>query len=585
MSEDLFSSESTPNGSAPANQHDTPFSSGVPGAGPGTLRLIPFGGCGEIGMNCMGIEYEDQILLVDCGQMFPDEEMLGVDYVIPDLRYVAQRADRVQAIVITHAHEDHVGALPYVLPNFPGVPVYGTELTIAMLKEKMKEHHLDRTTNWQVYEPRQRVELGVFTVEPIAVTHSIIDAVALAIETPAGVIVHSGDYKIDPSPPDGLIFDHYAFSRFGEGGVLVLASDSTNVERTGSSPSERTVIPTLERLIREAPRQVILATFASSLHRIQTVLNLAARLDKTVFITGLNMERNIRIAAEVGAIEIPCRFVDDIRLINDTPPEKRIILTTGSQGEPLSALSRMALDDHRHVHLEPNDTVILSSRIIPGNERSIYRMINHFAKRGARIFHEKNEHVHVSGHAYSDDMRHLINLVNPRYIVPIHGEYRHLVAHRELAIGMGYSEKDTFLIEDGNTLEVRDGVARKGAAVPCGRILVDGKGIGDVGEVVLRDRYHLSQDGMVVVVLGIDHHTGEIVAGPDILARGFIYEDAGAEILARSKEIVVEAYDECIKEAREEGDVVQSSIKRALRKFFKQETARFPVIMPIVMEV
>jgi len=583
MSEDLTPLEQN---AADAISPDSEASGdSCPGAGPDTLRLIPFGGCGEIGMNCLAVEYEDQILLIDCGQMFPDEEMLGVDYVIPDLRYLISRADRVQAIVITHAHEDHVGALPYLLPNFPGVPVYGTELTIALLKEKLKEHHLDRTTNWHVYEPRQRIELGEFIVEPLAVTHSIIDAVALAIETPSGVIIHSGDYKIDPSPPDGLIFDHFALSRYGESGVLVLLADSTNVERTGSSPSERTVIPILDRLIREAPRQVIVATFASSLHRIQTVLNIAAKHDKTVFVTGLNMERNIRIAAEVGAIEIPCRFQEDIRTLADTPPGKRIILTTGSQGEPLSALSRMALDGHRHAHIEPDDTVILSARIIPGNERSIYRMINHFAKRGAHVYHEYNEHVHVSGHAYSDDMRHLINLVNPRYIMPIHGEYRHLVAHRELALAMGYDQNDIFVVEDGGALEIQNGSARVAGPVPCGRILVDGKGVGDVGEVVLRDRYHLSQDGMVVVVIGIDRHSGEIVAGPDILARGFIYEDAGAEILARAKEIVVEAYNDCEQESKEEWEVVQSAIKRALRRFFKQETARFPVILPIVMEV
>ncbi len=584
MSENLFDDESGASAEATGLE---PEENGEPlsGAGPETLRLIPFGGCGEIGMNCHAVEYEDQILLIDCGQMFPDEEMLGVDYVIPDLQYVIRRSDRVQAILLTHAHEDHVGALPYVLPQFPGVPVYGAELTIAMMKEKLREHHLDRTTNWQVYEPRQRIELGVFTVEPLAVTHSIIDAVALAIETPAGVVIHSGDYKIDPSPPDGLLFDHYALSRYGEQGVLVLAADSTNVDRPGASPSERSVIPALDRLIREAPRQVIVATFASSLHRIQTVLNLTAKHDRTVFVTGLNMERNIRIAAEIGAIEIPCRFVDDIRSLGDTPPEKRLILTTGSQGEPLSALSRMALDDHRHVKVEPDDTVILSSRIIPGNERSIYRMINHFAKRGAHIFHENNSQVHVSGHAYSDDMRSLINLVNPRYVLPIHGEYRHLAAHRDLAVGMGFSPDEVFVVEDGQPLELRNGEAKVGEAIPCGRILVDGKGVGDVGDVVLRDRFHLSQDGTVVVVLAVDRQSGEIVAGPDILARGFIYEDAGSEIITRARAIAIEAFEGCERESREEWEVVKTAIKRALKKYFKQETARFPVILPVVLEI
>lgn len=563
----------------------TPAQSIVADPAPQTLRVIPFGGCGEIGMNCMALEYEGQLLMVDCGQMFPDEEMLGVDYVIPDLRYVIERAERLQAIVLTHAHEDHVGALPYVLPHFPGVPVYGTEFTLALLKEKLREHHLDRTTNWQQFEPRRRVTLGHFQVEPLTVTHSTIDAAALAIRTPAGVIIHSGDYKMDPTPPDGMVFDHYTFARYGEEGVLLLTADSTNVERPGSSPSERTVIPELDRLIAQAPRQVIVATFASSLHRIQTILNLAARHNRTVFVTGLNMERNIRIAAQLGAIEVPCRFEDDNRLIAQTAPERRLILTTGSQGEPLSALSRMALDDHRQIAVEPEDAVILSSRIIPGNERSIFRMINHFARRGAHVYHEQTHPVHVSGHGYSDDMRHLINLVNPRYVMPVHGEYRHLIAHRNLARSMGYENERILIIEDGQSVEFREGRAQPGPKIPAGRVLVDGKGIGDVGEVVLRDRQHLSQDGMVVIVLAINRHTGEIVGGPDILARGFIYEEAGNGILARAREIVVEACDECQSESRGEWDIVKTSIKRALRKFFKHETERFPVILPIVLEI
>ncbi len=557
-----------------------------PSAAPGVLRFIPFGGCGEIGMNCYAIEYDGNLLLVDCGQMFPDEEMLGVDYVIPDLQYVADRADRLLAILLTHAHEDHVGALPYILPMFPGVPVYGAELTIAILKEKVREHRLDRTTNWQIFGPREKVPLGPFEVEPIAVTHSIIDSVALAIRTPRGVIVHTGDYKIEPSPPDGMLFDHYTLANYGEEGILMLCGDSTNVERQGVSPSERAVIPALDRLIREAPRQVVIACFASSLHRIQTVLRLAARHGRTVFVTGLNMERNIRIAAELGAIEIPCKFQDDIRLISSVPPERRLILTTGSQGEPLSALMRMAVDGHKQVTVEQNDLVILSARMIPGNERAIYRMINHFARRGARILTEHDDMVHVSGHAYSDDMRHLINLTDPRYIVPVHGEYRHLARHRELALGMGYSPDRIFVLENGQSLEIHpDGQARRGPVLPAGRVLVDGKGVGDVGDVVLRDRMHLSQDGIVVVVMAIDHITGEIVAGPYILSRGFITEEDGGELLERTKEIVVEAYDGCEKESREEWEVVKSSVKRALRRFFKQETARFPVILPLVMEV
>lgn len=552
----------------------------------GVLRFIPFGGCGEIGMNCHALEYNGRLLMIDAGQMFPDEEMLGVDYVIPDLSYLIHRAENVEAILLTHAHEDHVGALPYILKDFPGVPVYGTELTIALLKEKLREHHLDRTTNWQIYEPRQQVNTGTFTVEPLAVTHSIIDAVGLAIKTPVGTVVHTGDYKIEPAPPDGLLFDYYALSRLGEEGVLMLWGDSTNADRPGTSPSERLVIPALERLIAQSPRQVVLSTFASSLHRVQTVMRLAAKAGRTVFSAGLNMERNIRIALELGALQVPGTYQSDIRLINSVPPEKRLILTTGSQGEPDSALSRMSMDNHRFVHVEKGDTVILSSRIIPGNERAIYRMINHFAKRGAQVYHEQNERVHVSGHAYSDDIRHMINLVNPRYIIPVHGEYRHLAAHRDIATSMGIPPGNVFVIEDGQTVDfLPDGSARGGNKIPVGRILVDGKGIGDVGDVVLRDRYHLSQDGTVVVVLAIDRHTGEIVAGPDILARGFIYEQGGSTLLADARDIVRDAFEDTERESREEWEVVKTAIKKALRKFFKQQLERYPVILPIVLEI
>jgi len=556
--------------------------------------VTPFGGCGEIGMNCSLLEFGEETLLVDCGQMFPDEEMLGVDYVIPDLSYVFERAAKLRAILLTHAHEDHVGALPYVLPHLPGVPVDGSALTLAILREKMKEHRLDRSTDWRLLEARQPVELGPFTVEPIAVTHSILDAMALAIRTPLGPVIFSGDYKIEPAPPDGMLFDHYALARYGEEGALLLAADSTNVERPGTSPSERVVIPALDRLIREAPRQVIAATFASSLHRIQTFLNLAAKNGRVVFATGLNMERNIRIAAEMGALHIPCKFHEDIRAIESVAPERRLILTTGSQGEPLSALSRMALDDHKQVKIEEGDLVILSSRIIPGNERPIFRMINHFARRGARVITERHDLVHVSGHGFSDDMRHLINLTNPRYLLPVHGEYRHLAAHRDLAIGLGLPPETVVILENGQSLEFRAASdpadrgavqARRGPNLPTGRVLVDGKGVGDVSEVVLRDRYHLSRDGMVVVVIGLDRQTGEVLTGPEILSRGFILEEEGEEILARARAIALEAVEECDRESREEWEVVKSSVKRALRRFFKKETERFPVILTVVVEI
>lgn len=556
----------------------------------GVLRVIPLGGIGEIGMNCYLFEFDGELLLVDCGQMMPDEELLGVDYVIPDVTYLEERLDRLTGIVLTHAHEDHVGGLPYILPRLrKDVPVYGSELTIALQKEKIREHGLK--PNYKVMTARQKITLGKnFVVEPLTVTHSIIDAFALAITTPIGTVIHSGDYKMDPAPMDGVTFDYHGFSRHAEGpdeGVLLLLGDSTNANRHGMCPSESIVAPTLTRLVREARGQVILSCFASSLHRIQLVLNIAAREGRVVFPAGLNMERNIRVASSLGALEIPGPFEFDVDKAKNYPPEKRLILTTGSQGEPMSALSRVALGSHRSITIQKGDTVILSARMIPGNEKAIYRLINHFARHGAKIHYPANTpDIHVSGHAYRDDMRHLINLVNPRLLVPIHGEYRHLRAHAELGEEMGLLPEEIHLLDNGDCLEVNaEGEGEIIGKVPHGRVFVDGKGIGDVQDTVIRDRRFLSEDGVVLVILSVDRESGEVLSGPYIHTRGFVSEDAEPSLLEEASRIVLDAYNGVGAEEKEESAVVQAAVKKALRTFLKKETRRFPVILPVIMEI
>ncbi|CAN5348553.1 ribonuclease J [soil metagenome] len=555
----------------------------------GVIRIMPLGGVGEIGMNCCLVEFNGEILMVDCGQMLPDEEMLGVDYVIPDITYLKERMDRFVGIVLTHAHEDHIGALPYILPQLPkNIPVYGSELTVCLLREKLKEH--GQAPNLKIYSARGKFSMGKnFVIEPLAVTHSIIDAYALAITTPIGTVIHSGDYKMDPAPMDGVSFDFHAFSRYAEGeseGVLLLLADSTNADRPGMCPSESTVVPTLRRLMTEATGQIIISCFSSSLHRIQTVLNIAADLGKTVLPAGLNMERNIRVASAISALDVPGDFDHDVDKIKSYPKNKRVILTTGSQGEPLSALSRMAMDSHRSVKIEPGDSVIMSARLIPGNEKAIYRLINHLMRRGAKLYFTGNTpNVHVSGHAYRDDMRHLINLVNPKYLVPVHGEFRHFHEHAQLAYETGLQRDEVLIIENGDCLEVTANYAKVIGKIPHGRIFVDGKVVGDVEEVVIRDRKYLSEDGVVTVIMSVSRENGEILAGPFLHSRGFMGEEESKPLLEEAAKIVVDAYNAIDPEGKEEATVIQATVKKALRTYLKKRTARFPVILPLIMEI
>lgn len=554
----------------------------------GTVHFVPLGGLDEFGKNCALFEHDGEMILVDCGQMMPDEEMLGIDYVIPDLSYVYEHQDRLKAIVLTHAHEDHVGALPYVLPNLrKDIPIYASEFTVEVLKEKFVEHGLK--PRFEVMEPRNRYRIGKhFEVEPIAVTHSIPDSFALGIRTPAGVILHSGDYKIDPHPPDGVAFDHYALARYSEDeeGVLMLLNDSTNVDRSGSCPSESHVVPKLRQLINESQEAVVFATFSSSLHRIQTALNLASEAGRHCFLAGLNIERNVRVAAKLGIMDIPAHVHFDMRALTSVPRHKRMIFLTGTQGEPMSGLARVSYGTHKYVTLESGDRVILSSRLIPGNEKSIYRLINRLTRQGATVYDERSTPgIHVSGHAYADDLKHMINLVQPKYLVPAHGEWRQLVTHKRLAMELGMGNDDVFLMSVGQVLQLTAKSAKVIGQIAHGQVLVDGKGIGDVGEAVLRDRKHLAEDGMVIVTLAIDRETGEIISGPEFVQKGFIAEDEEREVMALAKTRVLQALAEESPAAREDEQSAAAAVKKALRKCFKDRTERFPVIVPVILEV
>lgn len=521
---------------------------------------------------------------VDCGQMLPDDDLLGIDMVIPDISYVVENRHRFEAVILTHGHEDHIGALPYLLREVD-VPVYGTRLTCELVRERLREHDLNRSVDLRPVTPGETITVGEAQIEFIHVTHSIMESVALAIRLPFGTIIHTGDYKIDPTPIDGRPFDYHAFARYGEEGVLALFADSTNVEREGFTRSESAVIEPIARVFESAPRAIVFSCFASSLHRIQVVIDLARRFGRRLALAGLNMVRNVRIASDLGVLRLPAGLLVDLREARKLPREQLVVLTTGSQGEPLSALSRMALGEHPDYDLRPNDTVILSARMIPGNEKSIYRMMNHLSRRGARVVYERVAPVHASGHAQREEMRLMISLCRPKYLIPIHGEFRHLMEHRALGAAMGIDPENIFVLQDGDVLEIDADGAARGEPVPVSRILVDGRAVGDVDEVVLRDRKHLSEDGMVLVLLAIDHATAEVVAGPDIVSRGFLYMDEHQEFFEDCRQVVIRALDECERESKEEWAVVKTAVRRALKKFIKNETGRFPVILPVVLEI
>jgi ribonuclease J len=545
------------------------------------VRLVPLGGLGEIGLNMMLVEFGDDLLAVDCGLMFPDDEMPGIDYVIPDFSYALAKRDGFRAVVFTHGHEDHIGALPYLLRQ-AAVPVYGTPLTLALVAEKLREHGLADTAELRPLRPRRTVEIGPFTIEPIRVTHSIVDGIGLAIETPAGTVLHSGDFKLDPTPLDGEPADVARFAELGDRGVLVLCSDSTNVDRPGHTRSEAEVGEALAARFEGAAGRIILATFASHIHRVQHVLRLAARFGRRVAILGMSMQKNVRIAAELGYLDVPEGVVVPLEELATLPPSRQVVLSTGSQGEPHSAIALMAAGEHKSIEVERGDLVILSSRVIPGNERTIGRVINALYRLGAEVLWEDNAFVHVSGHASQDELRRMLELTRPRYFMPVHGEYRHLLGHARLAADAGIPEDRIFLLEDGTGLEASTSGARAVTGYPTGRVLVDGKGVGDIGAVVLRDRQILAEDGVIAISVTITPD-GRLRAGPEIASRGFVYVRENEALLDELKAVVVAALASPAAPGGADRAAVAAVVRTSIRRVITQRFQRKPVVLPIVL--
>jgi ribonuclease J len=547
-----------------------------------TVRLIPLGGLGEIGLNMMLVEFGDDLVAVDCGLMFPDEEMPGVDYVIPDFAYALGKRDGFRGVFLTHGHEDHIGALPYLLARAP-VPVWGTRLTLALVGEKLREHRLAESAELRPLRPGDRIDVGPFRVEPIRVTHSIVDGIGLAIDTPVGTIVHTGDFKLDPSPLDGEPPDYGRFAELGAAGVLVLCSDSTNVERPGHTPPEAEVGRALATRFARAGGRIIVATFASHIHRIQQVLDLAARHGRSVALLGRSMARNIALAAELGYLRVPPGVLVELETLARRPPEAQVILSTGSQGEPHSALALMAAGQHAEARVERGDLVIISARVIPGNERTVGRVINALYRLGAEVLYEDNAFVHVSGHASREDLTLMLALTRPRYFVPIHGEYRHLLAHARLAEAVGLGADQVFLVENGTGLEVTKSVARVVPGYPAGRVLVDGTGVGDVGAVVLRDRQVLAEEGVIAVAMTVDRD-GRLVAGPDIASRGVVYVKDNEPFLAELRAAAARALAEGDPDAPWDREAAAARVRAAVRALVHQRVKRKPVVLPMLLE-
>lgn len=547
------------------------------------LSVIPLGGVEEIGLNMTVFTYADDMIIVDAGLMFPEEDMLGVDFVIPDFSYVLENKEKIKGLIITHGHEDHTGAVPFLLKEL-NIPVYGTALTLGLVQEKLKEHHLEDVDLVPV-RPRDIIRLGAFTVEFIRVTHSIVDGVALGITTPVGRVVHTGDFKIDPTPVDGEVLDFHKFTEYGEKGTLLMLSDSTNAEKGGFTFSEKEVRRAFEDIFAAAPGRIIISTFASNIHRIQQAIDVAVMYGKKVILCGKSIVSNAQIALDLGYLRIPRETwlkLEDLKRLED---KEVVIITTGSQGEPMSVLSRIATDEHKHIHIKAGDTVILSAKMIPGNERAIGRIINHLFRRGANVIYEKVSEIHVSGHASKEELKLMLNLVRPKYFVPMHGEYRHLVYHAQLARKQGIPEENIFILENGDILDISNGAAARNGKVDSGRVLIDGKGIGDVEEMVLRDRVRLAHDGIVLVLIAIEKLTGNLVSGPDIISRGFIFEDSSKEVIEDVKELVFTTIKELNKEITVDSSLLQAKLRNVLKKYLRNTMDRRPMIMPIIFEV
>ncbi|HEY6368691.1 MAG TPA: ribonuclease J [Candidatus Binatia bacterium] len=546
------------------------------------LRIIPLGGLGEFGLNMMLLEYGAAAIAIDCGLMFPGADLLGIDLVIPDVSYLMEKKDRLKGIVLSHAHEDHVGALPYILNHF-SVPIFGTRLTLGLVTNKLREHRLEDIADIREITAGRPWAIGPFGLEGLRVTHSLMDCLALAIETPVGTVIHTGDFKIDNTPMEGEMFDFQRFAAYGEKGVLLLLSDSTNVERSGYTPSEREVGKNLEQIFRESTGKILVSTFSSNIPRIQQVADISESCGRRVVLSGRSMIRNSQVASELGYLRLPKNFMTESERWNELPPDRLTFLTTGSQGEPLSVLHRVALDDHKSLKVDPGDTVILSSKFIPGNEKTIANLINHFYRRGAEVHYEKVSEIHVSGHASQEELKTMLQLTRPRYFVPIHGEYRHLVRHRRLARDVGVPEDHCFILEDGDVLEMTATSAKKVQPVQVGRVFVDGKGVGDVEDVVIRDRRHLSEDGMVLAIMAIHQQSGEIVAGPDLVSRGFMRNEEGEEILEQARKVVLDILSGMNRETRTDPAELQEEVRKALRRYFRKRLDRHPVVLPYII--
>ncbi|EQB88690.1 ribonuclease J [Clostridium punense] len=548
------------------------------------IKIIPLGGLNEIGKNLTVIEYKNDIIVIDCGMKFPDDEMLGIDVVIPEVNYLIKNREKVKGIFLTHGHEDHIGALPYVLKQI-NIPVYGTKLTLGIVETKLKEHGLLSSVELITVKPKDIVKLESSSVEFIRTSHSIADSVALAIHTPAGVVLHTGDFKIDFTPIDGGVADLTRFAELGKKGVTVMMADSTNVERPGYTMSESTVGETFENIFHTAKGRIIVATFASNIHRVQQIITAAKKYGRKVALSGRSMENIIAVAIELGYINIDEGALINVDAIGKYPDSEIVIITTGSQGEPMSALSRMAASEHKKVSIVPGDMVIISATPIPGNEKLVSKVINQLFKQGAEVIYEALADVHVSGHACQEELKLIHTLVRPKFFIPVHGEYRHLKQHGELAMKLGMNEKNVYLGENGDVIEITRDSIRKSGSVISGQVFVDGLGVGDVGNIVLRDRKHLSQDGILTVVVTIDKESGTVIAGPDIISRGFVYVRESEDLMEQARERVREALKECEEKHITEWPTIKGNIREVLRIYLYEKTKRRPMILPIIMEV
>ncbi len=549
------------------------------------IKIIPLGGLGEIGKNITLYEYDGDMFLVDCGMAFPDEEMPGIDIVIPDFTYVLENKDKIKGMVVTHGHEDHIGAIPYLLRNF-NLPIYATKLTVGLIEGKLKEHKLLAGANLNVVKAGDTVKLGKFSVEFIHVNHSIPDSVGFAIKCAGGTVVHTGDFKIDTTPIDDRVINIARFAELGKEGVLALLADSTNVERPGYTSSERIVGESLSNLFKKAgDNRIIVATFSSNIHRIQQIIDEAYRCNRKVAVSGRSMLNVVSVAAELGYLKLPENVLIEIDAIRNYPPGQIVIITTGSQGEPLSALHRMAFSDHRQVEIIPGDMIIISATPIPGNEKLVTKVINELMKHGANVVYERMYDVHVSGHACQEELKLIMSIVKPKYFIPLHGEQKHLMKHTELAKIMGIDAKNTLVASNGAVIEVSNKEIKCNEAVPAGRVFVDGLGVGDVGSIVLRDRKHLSDDGIIVVAVSIDSVTREVVSGPDIVSRGFVYVKESEDLMNEINDLVCDILERCYIHRIKDWTTIKTKIKDGVSRFLFTRTKRSPMVLPMIMEV